>query len=145
MGNPGFRQAGKLSLMMHLASEGWEANGTTDILVAGDALRYRVTISKSRWYFLALAGPHQIFMRMSALPSADGDEQLPHISHSMDEPYYKAFVFCCFKTNSLDLNFCANTFSYIFGMTISNSKCKERIRRGHCFSVCDDFLCHVHV
>ena len=72
--------------MMHLASEGWEANGTTDILVAGDALRYRVTISKSRWYFLALAESHQMFMRMSALPSADGDEQLPYISHTMNEP-----------------------------------------------------------
>ena len=60
-------------------------------LVAGDALRYRVTISKSRWYFLALAESHQIFMWMSALPSAGGDEQLPYISHTMNEPYYKAF------------------------------------------------------
>ena len=83
------RSACKLTLMMHLAAEGWEANGAADVLVPGDALRYRQNVSKSRWYFVALAESTQIFNRM---PIAD--DQLPFISHTMNEPYYKAMRVC---------------------------------------------------
>ena len=93
VGTQNMRNATKLSLMMYLSSECWEASGDTDILVAGAQLSYRRNISKSRWYFVAMAESTEIFSRILALPSGNGDDEddrLPYISHTMNEPYYKA-------------------------------------------------------
>ena len=87
------RSATKLSLMICLTIAGWQPNALVDISTPTSAKDYRQTLSKSRWYYIALVESQKIFSRWSRWQIADDDLESPFISHTSIEPYYKAFPF----------------------------------------------------
>ena len=87
------RGATKLALMMLLRGDGWLPQAGVDVHTPASSKRYRHILSKSRWYFVALAECAHLFSMWSSFAEGGEDLGLPYISHSQNEAYYKAFFF----------------------------------------------------
>lgn len=80
----------KLELLLVMHDRGWrrlpDNAAPPTFFCEGQAMSYKLVISRSKWYFAALALSSAI---LEKLPSQDG---LPIIYHNMPERYYKGLI-----------------------------------------------------